>query len=58
MLKPGTQVTKMTQKVGQRTPTGKIISVTRDSYEILWEDGHTSIITPEGIVPVKKPKAS
>jgi hypothetical protein len=48
----------MTQRVGQHPPEGKIINVTGDSYEIRWDDGHTSIITPEGIVPVKKPKVS
>jgi hypothetical protein len=58
MLKKGTRVTRMTQRVGQHPPEGKIIDVTRDSYEIRWDDGHTSIITPEGIVPVKKPKDS
>ena len=48
----------MTQKVGQHPPEGKIVHVTRDSYEIRWDDGHTSIITTEGIIPVKKPNAS
>lgn len=56
MLRPGTRVTKMTQRVGQRSPEGKILDVRNGSYEIKWDDGHTSIITPEGIVPAKKPK--
>lgn len=56
MLKRGTRVERMTQRAGRRGPTGKIVDVRRDSYEILWDDGHTSIITPGGIMPVKKPK--
>lgn len=56
MLRRGTRVTQMTQKVGQRAPTGRIIDVRKDSYEIEWDDGHTSIITPEGIVPLKRNK--
>lgn len=57
MLRPGTRVTKMTQRVGQRAPEGKIVDVRNGSYEIKWDDGHTSIITPEGIVPVKRTKS-
>ena len=56
MLKPGTKVTRMTKKVGQRAPTGKIVETRRDSYEIQWDDGHTSIATTDGIVAVKKPR--
>ena len=57
MLRPGTKVTHMTKRVGQRSQTGKIVGIRDKSYEIQWEDGHTSISTPEGIVAVKKPKA-
>ncbi|MCP3974988.1 MAG: DUF1918 domain-containing protein [bacterium] len=46
----------MTKRVGQRSQTGKIVDIRDNSYEIRWEDGHTSISTPEGIVAVKKPK--
>lgn len=56
MLRPGTKVTHMTRKVGQRSPTGRIVQIRGDSYEIEWDDGHTSISTPEGIVPVKRSK--
>ena len=56
MLRPGTRVTKMTQRVGQRAPEGKIVDVRNGSYEIKWDDGHISIITPEGIIPVKRDK--
>ena len=58
MLRPGTRVTQMTKKVGQRAPEGKIVETRRDSYEIKWDDGHTSIMTPDGVVVVKKPKAN
>ncbi len=57
MLRRGTKVTHMTKKVGQRSQTGKIVDIRDNSYEILWEDGHTSISTPEGIVAVKKTEA-
>ena len=56
MLRRGTKVTQMTKRVGQRAPTGQIVDIRNDSYEIKWEDGHTSITTPEGIVPVKNTK--
>ena len=56
MLRPGTRVTRLMQRVGQRAPEGKILSIRGDSYEIQWDDGHMSIATREGIVAVKKPK--
>ena len=57
MLRPGTRVTRLTRRVGQRAPEGKILSVRGDSYEIRWDDGHMSIATHEGIVAVKKDKS-
>lgn len=57
MLRPGTRVTQMTKRVGQRAPQGKILEARGDSYEIKWDDGHTSIMTADGVVPVKQPKA-
>lgn len=56
MLRPGTRVTRLTKRVGQRAPEGKILSTRGDSYEIRWDDGHMSIATRDGIVEVKKPK--
>ncbi len=56
MLRPGAKVTRMTKKVGQRAPTGTIVEVQKGSYEILWDDGHRSIATADGIIPLKKPK--
>ena len=57
MLRPGTRVTRLTRRVGQRAPEGKILSIRGDSYEIRWDDGHLSIATKDGIVAVKKVKA-
>jgi hypothetical protein len=37
MLRPGTRVTRLTRRVGQRAPEGKILSVRGDSYEIRWD---------------------
>jgi len=56
MLRPGTRVTRLTRRVGQRAPEGRILGVRGDSYEIEWDDGHKSIATSEGIVAVKKPR--
>lgn len=56
MLRRGTRVTQMTRRVGQRAPTGRIVDLRGDSYEIRWDDGHTSIMTREGVVPIKQPK--
>jgi len=57
MLRRGTRVTRLTQRVGQRAPIGKIVDVrsAEHKYEIQWEDGHTSVTTATGIVPVKEP---
>jgi len=57
MLRQGTRVTKMTQRVGQRAPKGEIVYARKGSYAIKWDDGHVSTITPEGIVPLKQPKS-
>jgi hypothetical protein len=54
MLRRGTRVTRLTQRVGQKAPTGKIIDVRGNSYEIEWDDGHRSITSKMGIIPVKK----
>lgn len=56
MLQRGTRVTQMTRRVGQRAPTGRIVDLRGDSYEILWDDGHTTIMTREGVVPLKNLK--
>ena len=54
MLRPGTRVRRMTKKVGQHAEEGKIIGRSGHAYEIRWDDGHTSITDPIGVLPVKK----
>lgn len=54
MLKTGTRVRRMTKKVGQPSPEGKIVGKSGHAYEIKWDDGHTSITDPVGVVRVKK----
>jgi len=55
MMHKGTRVVRLTKKVGQTAPTGKIVNVRGASYEIKWDDGHTSITTPDAVVLAKKP---
>lgn len=52
MLRSGTRVTRLTKKVGQVPPTGKILSIHGDSVEVEWEDGHKSIISREAVTPL------
>jgi len=54
MLRPGTRVRRMTKKVGQSSPQGKILATRGGAYEIKWDDGHTSITDAIGVVKVKK----
>lgn len=59
MLRPGTHVEKLTKKVGQPAPTGKIVSSHDDAYEVKWDDGHTSVISRDAVLKVteaNKPK--
>jgi hypothetical protein len=52
-LRKSSVVERVTKKVGQSAPTGKVVDF-RDSnrVEVLWDDGHTSIISRSGIVSV------
>jgi hypothetical protein len=52
MLRSGTRVTRLTKKVGQAAPTGKIISIHGDSIEVEWDDGHKSVISKEAVTPL------
>ncbi len=52
-MQTGDKVTKLTKKVGQAAPTGKVVAVKGDSVEVKWEDGHTSLISKVAVVPVK-----
>jgi hypothetical protein len=54
MLRPGTRVRKLTKKVGQHAAEGRIIGKAGHAYEVLWDDGHTGIADPLGVVKVKK----
>ncbi len=53
MLKSGMKVKKLTKKVGQASPEGTITSLHGDTVEVKWEDGHTSIVSRETVVPAK-----
>jgi hypothetical protein len=53
MLRKGTRVVRLTKKVGQAAPSGKIVSIRGSAYEIKWDDGHTSITSPEAVLPAK-----
>jgi hypothetical protein len=54
MFRPGTKVHKLTKRVGQASPTGKVVSVHGEHVEVKWDDGHTSVITKDGLAEVKK----
>jgi hypothetical protein len=56
MLSPGTRVRRITKKVGQAAPEGKIVGTSGHAYEVEWDDGHTTITDPVGVVKVKKPQ--
>jgi hypothetical protein len=56
MLRAGNRVTKLTKKVGQAAPEGKIVDIHGDSVEVRWDDGHVSIISRDGLVVVKNAK--
>jgi Cu2+-containing amine oxidase len=53
MLRAGNRVTKLTKKVGQAAPEGKVVAIRGDSVEVRWDDGHLSIISRDGLVLVK-----
>jgi hypothetical protein len=52
MLRTGTRVARLTKKVGQVPPTGKILALHGDSVEVEWEDGHKSIISRQAVTPL------
>lgn len=53
-MQTGDKVTKLTKKVGQAAPKGRVVAVKGDSVEVKWEDGHMSLISKVGVVPVKQ----
>lgn len=50
----GDKVAKLTKKVGQASPEGRVLALKGTLVEVRWEDGHTSLISRTGIVPVKR----
>ena len=52
MIRKGTHVERRTKKVGQYPETGKVTAI-HDEYsvEVEWDDGHTSIVSKNGIPP-------
>ena len=53
MIRKGTRVERLTKKVGQVPATGKVVSVREDHFfEVQWDDGHTSIVTKDGVAKV------
>ena len=58
MLKPGMRVEELTKKVGQVPRYGKVKGVHGESIEVLWEDGHTSIVSRQSLHAIKAPADS
>lgn len=53
VLRKGTHVVQLGKKVGQGTPTGKILEIRdNNSVEVEWDDGHISITSREALVPL------
>jgi preprotein translocase subunit YajC len=53
VIRKGTKVERLTKKVGQIPATGTVLSVRDDHFfEIEWDDGHTSIVTKDGVARV------
>jgi len=56
MFRPGQRVTRMTKKVGQAAPYGKVVKVHHANVEVKWDDGHVSFVTAEGLMPAEAVK--
>ncbi len=53
MLRKGTRVERLTKKVGQTAPIGKIVEFRdQNRIEVLWDDGHTSVVSRDGLTKV------
>jgi hypothetical protein len=52
-VRRGDTVTKLTKRVGQNAPVGRVVAVKGDSVEVTWEDGHTSLTSRVGLVVAK-----
>ena len=55
MFRSGMKVRKLTKKVGQAAPVGRVVDVREESVEVRWEDGHLSVISKTALSPVKEP---
>jgi len=57
VLRSGIHVRELTKKVGQTGRTGKVIRVSGDTVEVLWDDGHVSSLSGAVLQPIRKEKA-
>jgi len=57
MIRQGMRVARQTKKVGQAAPEGKVVEIHGDHVTVKWDDGHESVVSRVGIVPVKESKA-
>lgn len=57
MLRTGMHVRELTKKVGQTGRTGKVVKVHGDNVEVLWDDGHTSLLSGAVLQPIHKEAA-
>lgn len=49
----GDRVERLTKKVGQTAPTGRVIAFRDEHYiEVQWDDGHTSLVSRDGVAPI------
>lgn len=53
MIRRGTRVKELTQKVGQIPRTGKVIDIRDDVIEVAWDNGHTSSVSGGLLVPLR-----
>jgi hypothetical protein len=53
MVRKGARVERITKKVGQIPKTGRVTAI-HDEYsvEVAWDDGHTSIVSKNGVTPI------
>lgn len=53
MLRKGMKIERLTKRVGQVAATGRVVEL-RDQgrVEIKWDDGHTSVTSRGGVVPL------
>jgi len=58
VLRSGMRVRELTKKIGQSGRTGKVIRVEGDNVEVLWEDGHTSLLSGALLQPIRTAKIS